>query len=501
MRSVIFHFGRATTHHQQMRNSILTLLIDTNMQTSTEVHMEDVAVPQKNRTIISNQNVLIRLPSEGLKIVELRPGGVISLGKFGSFEADGVLGYCFGQSFEILDNHKVQPIKSISAEAAPTENELLTKDELTTLFTGLSENNQNIIDIGSSIQALSHEEIDALKESGATSSIGQQIIDKMIAGHEGFDKKTVFSQQKYLKRKQQKFMRRFTVDYLGSSQLLQFYIEKDLPRVLDLSEETLGLILNYANVRPGGRYLLVDETGGVVLYAMMERMNGSGSIVVAHENEHPNHIALRYSDYSEELQSRMIKPINWLQFLEPENEKIDFEVLSEEEIEQLKPSKKAQYLRRAARTQEINSVIETVQKGNFDGLICVSTLHMPTLLPQILPVIGGSRPVVVYSQYKELLLETQHMLMKDKRVLAPSIFETRVRPHQTIPGRMHPVMTMRGFGGYVLWGTRVLPKESVTAIGRGITKKKKTDETPSAETPNDTPIPEEPQESKEVNPN
>ena len=31
------------------------------------------------------------------------------------------------------------------------------------------------------------------------------IIEKMIAGHEGFDKKTIFSQQKYLKRKQQKF--------------------------------------------------------------------------------------------------------------------------------------------------------------------------------------------------------------------------------------------------------------------------------------------------------
>lgn len=453
-------------------------LDQSKMETTEEVHMEDVEKPQKNLTIISNQNVLIRLPSEGLKIVDLRPGGVVSLGKFGSFEADEVLGYCFGQSFEILDNHKVRPIKSISDDVITTDETELSKDELTTLFTGNSENNQNIIDIGSSIQTLSKDEIDALKESGATSSIGQQIIDKMIAGHEGFDKKTIFSQQKYLKRKQQKFMRRFTVDYLGSSQLLQFYIEKDLPRVLDLSEETMGLILNYANVRPGGRYLLIDETGGVMLYAMMERMNGSGTIVVAHENEHPNHIALRYSDYSEELQSRMIKPINWLQFLEPENEKIDFEILSEEEVEQLKPSKKAQYLRRVSRTEEINSVIEMVQKGNFDGLISVSTLHMPTLLPQILPVIGGSRPVVVYSQYKELLLETQHMLMKDKRVLAPSIFETRVRPHQTIPGRMHPVMTMRGFGGYVLWGTRVLPKENgVTAVGRGVVKKKK-EETP-----------------------
>ena len=112
-------------------------------------------------------------------------------------------------------------------------------------------------------------------------------------------------------------------------------------------------------------------------------------------------------------------------------------------------------------------------EGNFDGFISVSTLNMPTLLPEIIPTIGGSRPVVIYSQFKEALLETQHHMSTDKRVLAPSIMETRVRPHQTIPGRMHPVMCMRGFGGYILWGTRVFPRESgITAVGKGSGKSK-----------------------------
>ena len=57
-----------------------------------------------------------------------------------------------------------------------------------------------------------------------------------------------------------------------------------------------------------------------------------------------------------------------------------------------------------------------------------------------------------YNQFKESLLEVQQALSGDKRVLAPSIYETRVRPYQTIPGRMHPVMTNRGGGGYILWG-------------------------------------------------
>ncbi|EGW34254.1 uncharacterized protein SPAPADRAFT_59679 [Spathaspora passalidarum NRRL Y-27907] len=437
----------------------------------------------KNRTVITaNQHVLIRLPSEGTKIVELRPSGVVSLGKFGSFLVDGVLGYPFGQSFEIVEGQDVKPILSLQHSSDPKDVSEepegdLNKEELTKMF---SENNQNIIDIGSKIQKLTNDDIEELKKSGATSSIGQHIIDQMIAGHEGFDKKTLFSQQKYLRRKQQKFLRRFTVEYLGSSQMLQYYIDKDLPRVIDLSEESLGLLMTYGNVRPGGNYLLIDETGGVVLYAMLERMGGEGQVVLVHENEHVNIIALRHAGYSEEYINRMVKTIDYLQFLEPENEKINWEDKSEEELAEMKSSKREQYEKRRERATAINSVIETVQNGNFDALISVSTLHQPTLLPRILDTVGGSRPIVIYNQYKELLLETQHVLTKDKRVLAPSIFETRVRPYQTIPGRMHPLMTMRGGGGYILWGTKVIPQEGITAVGRGISKRKR-EESPATD--------------------
>lgn len=440
---------------------------------------------RKSTTIISpNQFALVTLPSEMKKIVELRPDGNISLGKFGTFAVNGVLGFPFGQSFEITENNQVTPVESITFEAdvedVDTETEL-TKDELTKLFSNSAENNQNIINIGSEIQKLTSDEIDTLKKSGGSSDVGQKIIEQIIAGHGGFDKKTIFSQQKYLKRKQQKFLRRFTIEYLGGSQLLKYYTEKDPQRIHDMSDETLGLLLNYANVREGGRYLLVDETGGVILYAMMERMNGKGSIIVAHDNEHPNHMALRYSNYSTEMIEKMVKPISWLQFMEPENEKIDWVDMSEEQLSALKLSKRQQYERRLKRSHEINDVIADVETGNFDAVIIISTLSLSSLAPHVIGCAGGSRPLVFYNQYKEPLLDLQHSIQNDKRVLAPSIFETRVRPHQTIPGRMHPVMSMKGYGGYILWTTRVFPKEGgVTAIGRG-SKRKRVEETPEAE--------------------
>lgn len=426
------------------------------------------------------QFAVVKLPSESLKIVELRSNSTINLGKFGSFKVNGVLGYPYGQAFEILDDKDVKPIKSLmelEAVEADIEEEELTKDKLTELFSASSENNQNIIDIGSKIQKLSNEDIDNLKKSGVSSEIGQKIIEQMIAGHEGFDKKTIFSQQKYLRRKQQKFLRRFKVEYLSSSLMLQYYIEKDLPRVLDISPETLGLLMTYGNVRPGGNYLLIDETGGVILYAMLERMKGEGSVLVIHENEHANLNVMKHSNLSEEETQRTIKTASWLLFIEPETQRIEWQPFSQEEIDQLPAAKKTKYYRRQKRANEINATLDLIENGNFDGFISVSTLSMPSLLPYVLERVGGSRTVAIYNQFKENLLDTQHFLQVDKRILAPSIIESRVRPYQTIPGRMHPVMTMRGYGGYVLWGTRVFPAENIQAIGRGLSKKKNVERT------------------------
>ncbi|CCG23071.1 Gcd10 protein [Candida orthopsilosis Co 90-125] len=427
-------------------------------------------VDTKDSTIKIDQHVLIRLPSKGLKLVQLQDSGRISLGKFGSFEVSGILGHPLGSSFEIVDDNTVRVIKSITdAGDIWNADEDVQKQELTRMFSNSAENNQNIIDIGAKIQTLTNDEIDELKKSGASSQVGQLIIEKMIANHGGFDKKTIFSQEKYLKRKQSKFLRRFTVDYLGAAELLEYNLEKDASKILDLSVESLGLLMNYGNIRPGGKYLIIDETGGLLLYAMMERMDCKGIIVLLHENEHANSIMLRYSDYDESVINAVVKPINWLQFTELEHEKIE---LKEEEFEPKKPKLKEQFLRKRERARNVNEVIDLVEEGNFDGFVSMSTLYMPDVLKHVVPKIGGSRPLVIYNQYKELLAEVQQHFTNDRRILASSIFETRARPYQTIPGRMHPLMTMRSGGGYVLWGTRVFPDESVIAVGKGMKRRR-----------------------------
>lgn len=417
------------------------------------------------RDISANQHVLIRLPSDNLKIVELKAHSIVSLGKFGAFRVNDIIGYRYGTTFEIVYDGikeefvkgtqtligKVKVLESRSkASSPPIENS--------------SESNRGLINLGSDVQEMSMEEIEAMKREAAS---GDAIISKMIESHKSFHQKTVHSQEKYLKRKKQKFAKFFTVEYLDSSGLLHYLIDKgDILRVMDISQESMGMALNLANVSSNGEYLCIDETGGLIVYAMLERMFGgnskstaTGSIVVVHENEHPNLDLLKFSNYPESFIQKHVKTISVLDFFEPPSEetiKDSFHPLSQEEINELKSNRKSAYFRRLKWYNNQLANIKVAHKI-YDGLLVASTLYLPTLIPRLGSRIHGSRPIVCYSQYKEPLLELSHSLYDNLNYLAPTLIETRCRPYQTVRGKLHPLMTMKGGGGYLMWCHRVIP--------------------------------------------
>ena len=58
-------------------------------------------------------------------------------------------------------------------------------------------------------------------------------------------------------------------------------------RTRDLRPDTLAQILAHANIHPGSRALVVEDTSGVVVGAMLARMGGEGTLLVLHENDSP----------------------------------------------------------------------------------------------------------------------------------------------------------------------------------------------------------------------
>lgn len=53
-----------------------------------------------------------------------------------------------------------------------------------------------------------------------------------------------------------------------------YWFKKDQSRLRDIRPDTLSQILNMANIRPGGRYLAVDDASGIVVAGLLERLGG-----------------------------------------------------------------------------------------------------------------------------------------------------------------------------------------------------------------------------------
>jgi tRNA (adenine-N(1)-)-methyltransferase non-catalytic subunit len=217
----------------------------------------------------------------------------VSLGKFGSFYSNQIIGRPFYFTYEFLDQPgddgyalRVVPAAELHAEALISEGsaeadgvvddvEMSNGDSLPT------RTNRDINDDNSS-QTLTWQEIEELKRN--TTGAGQEIIEKILEAHSTIDKKTAFSLAKYKLRKRQKYLKRFTVLPVDVSVLTEYILQgKDPNKIMELRDEMIGLLgcwgnvhhagnLQLDDVKPGGRYLVVDDTGGLVVAAMAERM-------------------------------------------------------------------------------------------------------------------------------------------------------------------------------------------------------------------------------------
>lgn len=166
----------------------------------------------------------------------------------------------------------------VLAESLPSAD---SNEDATDLQDVMGDNRLTIDD--STRQALTMEEIDQLKQADTGS--GKDIIAKIMQSHSGLHEKTAFALSKYTMRKRQKYLKRFTCLPLDVSMLTQWMLEEKEPaRIMEVREEMLGLIASWANIHyselepglehlePNGRWLVVDDTAGLVVAAMAERM-------------------------------------------------------------------------------------------------------------------------------------------------------------------------------------------------------------------------------------
>ncbi|CAC01523.1 tRNA (m1A) methyltransferase non-catalytic subunit Trm6 [Schizosaccharomyces pombe] len=436
-------------------------------------------------TISENSSVFIKLPSDNVRFVTLKPNNTIHLGKFGSFLADDLFGKHFDETFEIYQPKKIRVLKTREVQYIEEE----------------KKTNQELNDCRGN-QLMTQEEIDELRANIKAGGLrAEEAIKQLTNSSKTFEQKTLFAQEKYVTRKGEKYLQRFQVLRPCVEVVANYMIEHDPYKILDLTAECISLMLTLGNVKPGGRYLVVDETGCMFLGSLIDRVAGDCKITLVHPNEQPNSSCLEYwgQDFKEDslVQKGILKTLNWYQVTNPTETLSEYSVedIPESELNEMKLRHRKRYETKKATFNRLKNTIDDFESGNYDALFILS-IHTPmSVLQHLLPKLGISRPFMVYSTYQQVLVETYHQLSKwdnlfvektaqstendekvdqgdvaidtqKEKVIMLDIHEIRTRPYQVLPERTHPFMTVRGDMGFVLSGIKVLTSDSNLAAGR-----------------------------------
>jgi len=351
--------------------------------------------------------------------------------------------------------------------------------------------NQGIVDDSNS-QRMTMAEIEELKAQGNGS--GKDLIAKILDSHVALDQKTAYALAKYTLRKTKKFLKRFTVLPLDIPLIVRWMLYDKHPlKIMEIREESLAMIGCLSNVHctPGevveqpdgtftesssGRWLVVDETAGLLVAKMAKQMgilhapdlesenpgqvmqNGtaetyetsqdnllrqdqpepvqrpkpiakfpklaeSNTITLIHANSQPNLSLLKYCGFDAGNPSpyhplyKHLRTISWLQLVTPHDDLgyMEPETLSDEVIQTFKSSRKGNYYRKRRRWERITNIVDETRQGSFDGLVIATVMDYTAILRHTVPLLRGAAQVVIYSPTIEPLTELADLYSSGRR--------------------------------------------------------------------------------------
>ncbi|KAI9734908.1 MAG: tRNA (adenine(58)-N(1))-methyltransferase non-catalytic subunit trm6 [Cirrosporium novae-zelandiae] len=459
----------------------------------------------------------------------------ISLGKYGIFQVNQILGRPYNITFEIVEKQdppnvpslRIVPASELNAEAltdlideeastpplelvdepknesvdGTPEYELVENDGKVVMRT-----NQHTID-DPSRQKLTMEDIEALKKDGTS---GKDIISKVLASHSAIDQKTAFSLAKYTLRKAKKYLKRFTVLPLDVPTLTNWMLsDKEPMKIMEMREELMALVGSWANIHygganrtfpttedgvgkiGGGRWLVVDETGGLLIAAMAERMgilyphdktsdsdsecpnppptanppsptmtarahpkkhnhplamgSPTNTLTLLHSAAQPNLSLLRYFHFDANEPSHThplythLKTLSWLQLLHPGSDSGYAEpaLIPDDVLKTWKTGKRSSYFRKRRRWTRIKNVVDETRAGGFDGLIISAFMSPVSILQHCVPLLAGAAHIVVYSPTIEPLTHLADLYSTARRAAFQLESDSQTPP--TVPSEEWPV--------------------------------------------------------------
>jgi len=282
--------------------------------------------------------------------------------------------------------------------------------------------NKELYDTNTS-QKLSSEEIIQMRNKGI---VGKELVKEILKNSTTFDKKTVYSQAKYIGKKEKKYVKKIFVYSPTVYLLAQHYLNHMPGKIGFIRFDTLGLMLHVGDVQPGNRIIINETTSGLLLAAAIERMGGVGAIQYVFDDKPDIEILSRLnpSNYVE----RIITMTNMKLLIEPP-EPTPVNTL-------------------------LNKVLEP--KGGHGLLIANLKYHPIDLLKILWKRLSKSGAFTIYHQYLQVLVDTKAFIEENKLAVYIHLEELWLRQYQVLKERTRPQMkNEHAAGGYILYGYKV----------------------------------------------
>lgn len=286
-------------------------------------------------------------------------------------------------------------------------------------------------------------------------------------------------------------------------------------KILGLRMDSLSQIISYSNISGVGNYLLYESgTNGLIAAALMNSIgaNSTGQLVHIHQGNMPQKQAVLALNLEQEHLDRCIS-VNLYSVLRQyyqkqggKKRKLDNVSSADEQIDpsakipkcdesngdvseasaaSLEPPKCDVANGDASEvsttdselpltdsddnatngTKPIESTNVTVPKwqldneracellrDNMDGLVVVAKEHPMSIVNALLPFMKPSRPIVIFSLSREILMEAFIELKTSGNVTGLRLTSNWLRMYQVLPDRTHPDVNMSGNSGFLLSG-------------------------------------------------
>ncbi|KAG5720826.1 tRNA (adenine-N(1)-)-methyltransferase non-catalytic subunit TRM6 [Termitomyces sp. T112] len=386
--------------------------------------------------------VLLRIPNGDIKGVKVEKDSTVTIGRLGSFHANELINQPYGLTFEMVNKKlKVMPPRTLQeVEDTDATNELINDGEF--------------------VQPLTIEEIQKFKATGVHVS---EIIKRQIEQHANYSLKTEYSKEKYKKRKEEKYSKSFTTIEPTLFNVCDYWFNKDQARIRDLRTDSLSQLLNLANIRPGGRYIAVDDASGLVVAGILERMGGQGRLLtICDTDSPPAYPVVMNMNFRPHIVSGVLASLNWATSEEGYTPIIPPSDIPQDQIRSER--QKSRLNKRKAVTNLVTNTREELFSGEFDSLIIASQYDPWSILQRLVPYVGGSGSIVVYSPHIQILTDLHTQMRATTQYLSPNITEPWLRRYQVLPGRTHPTMNTSGSGGYLLHAFKIYDDPNASSV-------------------------------------